>query len=79
MSTTTGAAAAAAVGPTARRIHLQVNEKVTVETLGTIIARISNLTGCVSCGFLGIDLRITGDPVEAKQFQLPGVVSVSQH
>ena len=57
------------------KIHLQVNEKVTLDTLNTLLGRITTMVGCTHCGLLGVDLRLTGDPVEAKQFQMPGVTS----
>ena len=72
----TGAAAARAPLTTSK-IHLQVSEKVTLETLNTLMGRITTMTGCTHCGLLGVDLRITGDPVEAKQFQMPGVTSAT--
>jgi hypothetical protein len=69
-------ATATALAPSASsKIHITVNQKVTLDTLNALMGRISNLTGCLACGLLGIDLRITGDPVEAKQFQMPGVIS----
>jgi hypothetical protein len=74
------AAAAAVTGRSAlslQSLHLRVNEKVTLDTLQAILAKIGGMTGCTRCGLLGVDLRITGDPVEAHQFQLPGVVSIS--
>jgi len=71
-------AAATARAPLATtRIQISVNEKVTLDTLNTLMSRITNMTGCTHCGLLGVDLRITGDPVEAKQFQMPGVNSAS--
>ena len=57
------------------KIHINVNEKVTLDTLNNLMARIAGMAGCTHCGLLGVDIRLTGDPVEAKQFQMPGVTS----
>jgi hypothetical protein len=59
-------------------INIRVSENVTLENLSSIIGRIGGLHGCPTCGLMGVDLRLTGDPVEAQQIQkLPGVQSVS--
>jgi len=59
-------------------ISIKVAENITVENLVDIIGRIGGLTGCRPCGILGIDLRLSGDPVESEQLaKLPGVKSVS--
>jgi hypothetical protein len=58
-------------------INVRLSEKVTLDNLNAIVARVAGLTGCTHCGLLGIDLRLTGDPVEAQQLKgLPGVQSV---
>jgi hypothetical protein len=60
------------------KINIRLADGVNLETVQNIVARIANLTGCLSCGFLGIDLTLGGDPVEFKQLgQLPGVKQVS--
>ena len=59
-------------------IHVRLGEKVNLQTLQTIIERITHLTGCTACGLLGVDLTLGGDPAEFKQIgQIPGVQSVS--
>jgi hypothetical protein len=59
-------------------IHVRVAENVSLDDLRGIIGRIGGFTGCTHCGLLGIDLRLSGDPVEGQQLQkLPGVQSVS--
>jgi hypothetical protein len=59
-------------------INIRVAENVTLENLSSIIGRIGGIYGCTTCGLMGVDLRLTGDPVEAQQIQkLPGVQSVS--
>ena len=75
MPDTATATARAPHAPTS--LQVRVNQKVTLETLNTLVARIAGRTGCTTCGLLGVDLRITGDPVEADQFQLPGITSVN--
>jgi hypothetical protein len=58
-------------------VHVKVRENVSLEQLQGIIATIAGLSGCRTCGILGIDLRLSGDPVEASQItKLPGVQSV---
>lgn len=59
-------------------VHVKVKENVSLENLQSIVAHIVGMTGCRACGILGIDLRLSGDPVEASQIaKLPGVQSVS--
>ncbi len=59
-------------------VHIQVTENVTLENLQALLTHITGMTGCRTCGLLGVDLRLTGDPVEAKQIaSLPGVKAVS--
>jgi hypothetical protein len=58
-------------------VHVTVREDISLEQLQTIIANIVGYGGCRACGILGIDLRLSGDPVEANQIaKLPGVKSV---
>jgi hypothetical protein len=67
-------------GPTNLRgiVHVKVSENVSLEHLQGIVSSIVGLTGCRTCGILGIDLRLSGDPVESQQIaNLPGVKSVS--
>jgi hypothetical protein len=65
-------------GPKLRgSVHVTVRENVSLEQLHEIIATIAGMSGCRACGILGIDLRLTGDPVEASHItKLPGVQSV---
>jgi hypothetical protein len=59
-------------------VHIRVAENVSLEHLQSVLAHIAGLAGCRTCGIMGVDLRLTGDPVEAQQIaQLPGVKSVS--
>jgi hypothetical protein len=68
----------APVGSLRGTIHIRVSENVTLDDLRGIIGRIGGLNGCTGCGILGIDLRLSGDPVELQQLQkLQGVQSVS--
>ena len=63
--------------PLRGRINIHMGEKVTLENLNAVVAQIAGMAGCTHCGLLGIDLRLTGDPVEAQQLaKLPGVSSV---
>ena len=60
------------------KVQIHVSQNVTLENLQSIIAQISGMTGCRTCGILGVDLQLTGDPVELEQIsKIPGVQSVS--
>jgi hypothetical protein len=58
-------------------VHITVRENISLEQLQGILVNIVGLSGCRACGILGIDLRLSGAPVEANQIaKLPGVQSV---
>ena len=58
-------------------IHVRVSEKVTLESLHEVVAQIAKLSGCLQCGLIGIDLRLSGDPVELGALnKIHGVNSV---
>jgi hypothetical protein len=60
------------------KLHIHVNQNITLENLHAIVAHIAGMSGCRTCGIMGIDLRLTGDPVELQQVtKLPGVQSIS--
>ena len=60
------------------QINVRLGEKVNLQTLQSIIERITHMTGCTACGLLGVDLTIGGDPAEFNQIkQIQGVQSVS--
>ncbi len=46
-------------------IHFKVAENVTLEHLHGIVSRVAGLSGCQTCGILGIDLRFSSAPVES--------------
>jgi hypothetical protein len=59
-------------------VSIRVKEDVTLEHLHGIITKIAGMTGCRTCGIMGVDLRLSGDPVEFQQIaKLPGVKSAS--
>ena len=59
-------------------LNIRVNENVTLENLQGILARVVGLTGCRTCGLLGVDLVLGGDPVELQEItKIPGVASAS--
>ena len=59
-------------------VNVRLTENVTLEHLQGIIANIAGMCGCRTCGIMGVDLRLSGDPVETQQLaSLPGVKSVS--
>lgn len=64
--------------PLRGNVHIRVSENVSLEHLQGILGAIVGMTGCRACGIMGIDLRLSGDPVEANKIAgLPGVKSVS--
>lgn len=59
-------------------VKIRVSEKVTLENLHSMIDRIVGICGCRTCGLGGVDLHLTGDPVEFQEIaKLPGVQSVA--
>ena len=59
-------------------INVRVAGNVTLDHVNSLVARIAGMSGCTHCGLLGVDLRLSGDPVEAEQLaKLPGVKSLS--
>ncbi len=63
----------------ARTIQVHVSEDIKLESLQQVVAHITHLAGCTGCGLLGVDLHITGDPVELSQVgQIQGVRSINR-
>ena len=59
-------------------IRVRVTPHVTLENLHSILERIGGMSGCRACGLAGIDLHLTGDPVELQELtKVAGVQSVS--
>ena len=59
-------------------VKLRVKEDVTLEQLHGIIDHIAGMSGCRTCGIMGVDLQLSGDPVEFGQLaKLPGVKAAS--
>lgn len=59
-------------------VHVNLREAVDVQTISNIVATIGGRYGCRTCGLLGVDLRLSGDPVEFPEVaKMPGVKSVS--
>ena len=60
------------------QVSIRVKEDVTLEQLHGLITHIAGASGCRTCGIMGIDLRLSGDPAELQQItKLPGVKSAS--
>jgi len=58
-------------------VRVKVGDNTSLEHLQAIVAKIAGLSGCRTCGILGIELRLSGDPVELQDLgKLPGVKSV---
>jgi hypothetical protein len=59
-------------------INVRVSENVTLENLHSIVTHIVGLSGCRTCGLLGVDLVLGGDPADLQQVaKLSGVTSAS--
>lgn len=57
------------------RVNLAPN--VDVEKISAIVTAIGGRYGCRTCGLLGFDLRLAGDPGDITPIEkLPGVTSV---
>ncbi len=57
------------------RVHL--TENVDLEKITAIVSAIGGRYGCRTCGLLGFDLQLAGDPGDLSQFsKLPGVASI---
>jgi hypothetical protein len=62
------------------RTTIKVNLKGSVDlpTITKIIGTIGGRYGCITCGLLGFDLQLAGDPGDFSEVsKLPGVQSVS--
>lgn len=58
-------------------IRVNLAKTVDLTQLNTIIASIGGRYGCRTCGLLGFDLELQGDPGEfSETASLPGVQSV---
>ncbi len=63
--------------PPRRSINIKLSHNVTAEQINAIVSKIGGMTGCRTCGLMGVDLRLSGDPVERQELvNLPGVDSV---
>ena len=59
-------------------VHIHVAENVSLENLHALVERVVSLSGCRTCGLIGIDLRLSGDPVAVQEItKLAGVKSAS--
>jgi hypothetical protein len=58
-------------------IHVGLAPNVDVEKITAIVTAIGGRYGCRTCGLLGFDLRLAGDPGDFSHIEkLPGVASV---
>ena len=65
-----------ATAPTHARTSVRVNleKNVSVESLALIISTIGGRYGCRTCGLMGIDLNLAGDPGDFSEVEsLTGV------
>ena len=55
-------------------LNITVKQDVSLEQLHGLIDQIAGMSGCRTCGIMGVDLRLSGEPVELEQIRkLPGV------
>jgi len=74
----TGAAVTAPIISPKAKVQVRLAANVNLETISNIVRGIGGHYGCLTCGLGGVDLTLSGDPVEAAKFsQLAGVQSVS--
>jgi len=74
----TGAAFSAPIISRKAKVQVRLAHNVDLETITRIVQGIGGRYGCLTCGLGGVDLTLSGDPVEAAEFsKLPGVQSVS--
>ncbi len=72
-----GTASATQFSPRAT-VNVRLADNANLETIQKIVATIGGRFGCQTCGLAGVDLRLSGDPVELREFsQLSGVKHVS--
>lgn len=72
-----GTAKAAATFGSRSQITVKVASNITLDNVQSIVRRVGGLTGCTTCGLLGVDLTLSGDPEEFAEIgSLPGVQSV---
>lgn len=78
MAEQTGAAKAARITtPRIGTVAVHVAGDVKLETLTETLAHIGRLTGCPTCGLVGVDVLFRGDPAELAGIRsLPGINSV---
>lgn len=58
-------------------IRVGLSPNVDLEKINAIVAAIGGRTGCRTCGLLGFDLQLAGDPGDFSAIEkLPGVASV---
>lgn len=64
---------------TTKTIRLAVHGNVKLPDLHAAIARAGDLTGCVACGLVGVDLEILGgDPAVESEFkEIPGIAAAN--
>ena len=62
--------------PVSQRTNVKVNlsKDVSIESLSHLISVIGGRYGCRTCGLMGIDLHLAGDPGDPTELaSLPGV------
>lgn len=67
-----------AKGPTRTSVKVTLKENVDLASITNIISGIGGRYGCRTCGLMGIDLHLSGDPGDLPEIaSLPGVKSAS--
>jgi len=58
-------------------VRVNLKDNVNVDAISAIVASIGGRYGCRTCGLLGFDLQLVGDPGDLSEIKaLPGVKSV---
>jgi hypothetical protein len=59
-------------------VKVTLKENVSLDQLTKIISGIGGRYGCRTCGLMGVDLQLSGDPGDLPEIaSLPGVKSAS--
>jgi microsomal dipeptidase-like Zn-dependent dipeptidase len=59
-------------------VKVRVKQDVSLDQLHSLIDQIAGMSGCRTCGIMGVDFRLSGDPAELEQIaKLPAVTSAS--
>ena len=59
-----------------KKIDVRLSPEANLETIASVISTIGGRYGCRTCGLMGIDVHLSGGPVEDQELsKVPGVLS----